>query len=95
MTSGVVNGAGTINEIRMMSKTLDHIADSRPLFQDLINIQVPCYQNGGFPNFYIPTSAGVNLMYDYQTLPVNAKVSNTSVSYGYSIPPWLHRGNWT
>jgi len=50
----------------MMSTTYYQFADNTPLFQDLINIQVPQYQNGGLPTCYIPTSAGVNPMYAYQ-----------------------------
>jgi len=94
MAVRVDNDASTVEDSRMMSNTLDKIANTTPSFQDLINIQVPRYQHGGMPTCYIPTSTGVNPMYEYQTPPPNAGVSSTSLNYGYSIPPWVQGGNW-
>lgn len=95
MTNMVDNDARTTNETRIMSNTLYNIADNTPSFQDLINIQVPQYQNGGLPTFLIPTRVCVNSMYTHHMPPDNAGVSSENVRYGYSIPPWLEGGNWT
>ena len=89
------NDAITVNEMRMMSAKLDQIRDNTPLFQDLINIQVPHYQTEGLPTCLIPTRVGVNSMYAHYTPPLNAGVSSANVRYGYSIPPWLEDANWT
>ena len=94
MTNMVDNDAITADETRIMSKTLNNIADNTP-FQYLINIQVPHYQNGGLPTCLIPTRGGVNSMYAHHTPPLNAGISNANVRYGYSIPPWLEGENWT
>lgn len=83
LKSRVENDASIFNETRMMSNTLDHIEKDEPLSQDLINIQVQRYQNGGLSSCYIPTSAGFSAMYDYRTPPLNVGVSSISVSYGY------------
>ena len=90
MTNMVDINASTTDENRDMSNTLDNIANNTPLFQDLISIQVPHYQNGGLPTCLIPTTRGVNSMYAYHTTPLSA-----SVKYGYSIPPWLDGTNWS
>ena len=94
MTDMVDNDASTTNETGIMSNTLYNITDNTPLFQDLINIQVPHYQNGGLPASFIPTRAGVNSMYTHHT-PLNTWVSIANVMYGYSIPPWMEGLNWT
>ena len=60
MTNMVDINASTVDETREMSNTLENIENNTPLFQDLINIQVPHYQNGGLPTFLIPTTGGVN-----------------------------------
>ena len=80
MTDMVDNDASTTTETRIMSNTLYNITDNTPLFQDLINIQVPHYQNGGLPTSFIPTRAGVNSMYTHHTLII-AWVSSASVMY--------------
>ena len=92
MTDMVDINASTVdeNESRNMSNTLDNIANNTTLFQDLINIQVPHYQNRGLPTCLIPTTGGLNSMYAQHTPPLNA-----SVRYGYSIPPWMEGTNWS
>ena len=82
--------ARTVDETREMSNTLNNIANNTPLFQDIINIQVPHDQNGGLPTCLIPTTGGVNSMYAHHTPPISARVR-----YGYSIPPWLDGTNWS
>jgi len=93
MINTVDNDASTTDETRIMSNTLDNIADNTPLFQDLINIQVPHYQNEDLPTCFIPIRGGANSMYDHHTHPLNARVSSANVRYGYSNPPWLEGAN--
>ena len=95
MINMVDNDARTTNETRIMSNTLDNIANNTPSFQDLINIQVPQYQNGGLPTCLIPTRGGVNSIYAHHTPPLNAGVNSINVRYGCSSPPWLEGENWT
>lgn len=94
MINVVENDVSIADETRIISKSLDNIADNTPLFQDLINIQVPQYQTEGLPSFLIPTIGGVNSMYAHYTPPLNAGVSSANVRYGYSITPWLEGVNW-
>ncbi|WP_171492365.1 hypothetical protein, partial [Acinetobacter oleivorans] len=49
MINMVDNDTGIADETRIISNSLDSIAYNPPLFQDLINIQVPHYQIEGLP----------------------------------------------
>ena len=91
---GMINDTRIADETRIISNSLDSIADNTPLFQDLINIQVPHYQTEGLPTCLVPTRAGVNSLYAHYTPPLNAGVSRENVRYGYSVPPWLEAANW-
>lgn len=95
MTNIVDNDESTTNETRIMSNTLDNIVDNTQSFPDHINIQDPHYQNGGLPTFFIPTIAGVNLMYANHTYPLNPGVSSAIMRYFYLILPWLKGEKWT
>jgi len=95
MINMIDNDASIADETRIMSNTLDNIANNTPLFQDLINIQVTRYQNEGLPTCLIPTRGCVNFMYGHHTPPLNVGISNENLRYGYSIPPWLEGANWT
>ena len=74
MTDMVDINVCTADETREMSNTLENIANNKPLLQDLINIQVTHYQNGGLPTCLIPTTGGVNSLYVHHTPPVNTSV---------------------
>ena len=95
MINMVDNDTRIANETRIISNSLDSIADNTPLFQDLINIQVPHYTTEGLPTCLIPTRVGANSMYAHYTPPLNAGTSSANVRYGYSIPPWLEAANWS
>ena len=82
MINMVDNDASIADETMIISNSLDSIADNTPLFQDLINIQVPHYQTEGLPTFLIPTRVGVNSMYAHYTPPLNTRVSSENVRYG-------------
>ena len=71
----MINDTRIADEIKIISNSLDSIADNTPLFQDLINIQVPHYQTEGLHTCLIPTRGGVNSMYAYHTPPLNLGVS--------------------
>ena len=65
MTDMVDINASTVdeNESRNMSKTLENIANNTTLFQDLINIQVPHYQNGVYPlALFLPEEVSIQCM---------------------------------
>ena len=72
MINMVDNDTRKADETKIISNSLDSIADNTPLFQDLINIQVPHYQTEGLPTCLIPTRVGVNSMYAHYTPPLNA-----------------------
>ena len=86
--------ANEIDQRRMVSNSLDQIADNTRLFQDLVNIQIPLYHPVGPSPPFIPTSAGANSIYPFPTTPTNPGLASTSQSYGFSIPPWLQAANW-
>ena len=92
---GMINDTRIADETKIISNSLDSITDNTPLFQDLINIQVPHHQTEGLPTCLIPTRGGVNSMHAHQKPPLSAGVSSANVRYGYPIPPWLEGENWS
>lgn len=71
VTYGEEYGPSQFEANRMMSNTLYHIVEHTPSYQNLINIQVSCYQIGVIPTSYTPTNAGLNPICDYRIPPLS------------------------